>query len=117
MALGAVRIWLIAYDVRDPRRLSRLHRFLSSRASMVQYSVYLFEGSLGQLKQLLGEVETYIESVEDDVRAYPVPDSPQLDTLGRGSLGVDLCLLNGAADLMAFLGAPPVATGLEATSG
>lgn len=105
MALNAARIWLVAYDVRDPRRLGRLHRFLSGQASMVQYSVYLFEGSLGQVKTLMHQLEPYIEPTEDDVRAYPVPATPQLDTLGRGSLGEDICLLNGAAGLLAFLGA------------
>ena len=106
MALDAARIWLIAYDVRDPRRLGRLHRFLSAQATMVQYSVYLFEGSLGALKKLLRELEPYIEATEDDVRAYPVPASPQLDTLGRGSLGEDICVVGGAAGLLAFLAAP-----------
>jgi CRISPR-associated protein Cas2 len=113
MALDAARIWLIAYDVRSPRRLGRLHRFLSAQATMVQYSVYLFEGSLGQLKVLLREIEPFIEASEDDVRAYPVPAKPQLDILGRGSMGEDICLLSGAAGLLAFLAAPRAAASAE----
>lgn len=114
--MSDIRLWLIAYDVRDPGRLGRLHRFISGAASMVQYSVYLFEGQLPKLKKLMQSLETYIEIAEDDLRAYPVPLNPQLDTLGRGTLVEGVCLIGGAVDLLSLLKPPdPVAAVLEIT--
>lgn len=86
MALNQPRAWLIAYDIADKRRLSRLHRFIKRRAVPVQYSVFYFEGSSGQVSRFLGEIETYINVKQDDVRAYPLPHDLKYDTFGRGSL-------------------------------
>ena len=55
MAINAPRGWLITYDITDPKRLVRLHRFLVRRATPVQYSVFHFEGSaalMGRLKDI-----------------------------------------------------------------
>ena len=37
MALNAPRAWLITYDITNPKRLVRLHRFLIKQATPVQY--------------------------------------------------------------------------------
>lgn len=86
MALNEPRAWLIAYDIADKRRLSRLHRRIKSRAMPVQYSVYYFEGSAAQMASFLGEIETWIDVKKDDVRAYPLPSDLKYDSYGRGSL-------------------------------
>jgi len=80
MALTQPKAWLIAYDIADKRRLSRLHRFIKSRAVPVQYSVFYFEGSSAQVGRFLGEIETYINVKQDDVRAYPLPHDLKYDT-------------------------------------
>ena len=36
MAVNAPRAWLITYDITDPKRLARLHRFLVRQATPVQ---------------------------------------------------------------------------------
>ncbi len=84
MAVNASRAWLICYDIRDPKRLGRLHRYVKTFASPVQYSVYYFEGNLARLRRHLKDVEGYVNLKEDDVRAYPIPDRVYLETLGRG---------------------------------
>lgn len=86
MAVNAPRAWLIAYDIRDARRLSRFHRFITKHAQPVQYSVYFFEGSAAQLGRLAREIEARIDCRCDDVRIYQLPAQLQCTTLGRGSL-------------------------------
>ena len=93
MALNERRTWLIAYDIREPRRLNRLHRFIVQHAVMVQYSVYLFEGHGGELSRLLSGIRKLIDQRVDDVRVYPVPDRPEIHTLGRGTLPAETWLV------------------------
>lgn len=94
MALNAPRAWLITYDITCPRRLVRLHRFLCKHALPVQYSVFHYQGSAARLGQLMQQIESRIDSDSDDVRAYPLPEDPQIDLLGRGSLPADSRLLS-----------------------
>lgn len=86
MALNTPRGWLITYDITDPRRLIRLHRFLVRHALPVQYSVFHFEGSAAQMGRLMADIATRIDPATDDVRGYQLPERLSLDTIGRGSL-------------------------------
>lgn len=96
MALNASRAWLIAYDIASPRRLGRLGAFIKKRAVPVQYSVYYFEGSPAQLAGLMKEIGARIDASRDDVRAYPIPDNPEVAALGRrDSVLGDMLLPNG----------------------
>lgn len=96
MAVSERRHWLIAYDVRAPRRLARLHRVVVKSALRVHYSVYLFEGTVTGLRRLLAEIDAEIEPAEDDVRAYQVPSRPDLTLLGRKT-GVSGLTISGSA--------------------
>ena len=58
MALNTPRGWLITYDITNPKRLVRLHRFLVRQATPVQYSVFHFEGSAAQMGRLMADIET-----------------------------------------------------------
>lgn len=106
MAVNAPRAWLVAYDIADERRLSRLHRFLKKHAVPVQYSVFYFEGSSVQLCRLLDDIAKRIDPQEDDVRAYPMPDDPQYYTLGRGSLPLSGALYSGRNEALGGLTLP-----------
>lgn len=64
---------LICYDIRCPRRLGRIHRALQGQAMALQYSVFLFEGSPGQLDRCLAQLERLMDPRHDDIRAYPLP--------------------------------------------
>ena len=92
MALNTPQGWLICYDIANPRRLHRLHRFLVKLATPVQYSVFHFEGTPAAMGQLMLDVETYIDPKNDDVRAYALPRNLSVDTLGKGraSPGIQL---------------------------
>lgn len=86
MALNTPRSWLITYDIANPKRLARLHRFLRKQATPVQYSVFYYEGSAAQMGRLMQQVEGYIKAEADDVRAYQLPERLNIATLGRGTL-------------------------------
>jgi len=97
MALNAPRGWLITYDITQPKRLARLHRFLVKQATPVQYSVFHFEGSAAQMGRLMADIETRIDPKSDDVRAYQLPERLSIDTIGRGSLPGDTFVLSNTS--------------------
>jgi len=103
MALNAPRDWLIGYDIRDPRRLVRLHRFLKDVAAPVQYSVFAMRATPGRIGRLACDIEARIHLKEDDVRIYPVPDDPWLYTIGHQIIEVEGATFAGG-DLLAALG-------------
>lgn len=93
MALNQTRNWLIAYDIRDPRRLVRVHRFLKQQAVPVQYSVFAARGSLADMRQLAAALRAQIDERADDVRIYPIPENPLVHTIGAALLPDDVWLL------------------------
>ncbi|MFB6259759.1 MAG: CRISPR-associated endonuclease Cas2 [Thiohalorhabdaceae bacterium] len=69
----ARKTWhIVAYDVRDPRRLQRVHRFLRKRGLAAQESVFLVKAGNRQLQDLLNGLGGIIDRRRDDVRTYPV---------------------------------------------
>ncbi len=103
MALNTLRGWLITYDITEPRRLIRLHRFLVRQATPVQYSVFHFEGSAAQMGRLMADIARRIDSRTDDVRAYQLPERLNIDILGRGGLPGDTLLLSDASPELQLL--------------
>lgn len=95
------RTWIIAYDIREPRRLVRVHKLLSRRAFPLQYSVFvadLTERDLARLKARLGDL---IDPAVDDVRFYAAPPKAAVSATG-GRLPRDVMLFgDGAAGLAA----------------
>lgn len=80
------RRYLLCYDIADPKRLTRVHRFVSKRAAPLQYSVFIAEMTPFVLDRLLASVAALIKHMEDDVRVYPLPDRIRFATLGRSAL-------------------------------
>lgn len=74
--------WLVCYDIRDPKRLQRLHRYLCHHAAPVQYSVFIGRYAPAELRWLCKGIERIIEPRVDDVRCYPLPDEPCLTQVG-----------------------------------
>lgn len=99
MALNQPRNWLIAYDIADPRRLRRVHRFLSSHAVPVQYSVFATRDTAMKVGQIRKELARIINLAEDDVRIYPVPEPPNLAVWGRKALPEGLRVIDGSSAL------------------
>lgn len=77
---------LICYDIANPRRLGRVHRYLKRHACAVQYSVFLFTGTREQLERCLAQLEKLMEPKEDDIRAYPLPQRGYRLSVGKSTL-------------------------------
>ncbi len=78
--------YLICYDIADPRRLQRVHKFITGFAVPVQYSVFLARMTPAALTEILDGLCNIIEPAWDDVRAYRLPDRPRAVTMGRAIL-------------------------------
>ena len=74
--------WLLAYDIRDPKRLQRVWRCLRQEGVRLQYSVYLLAGSRGHIEQLLAQLQPLIDERVDDVRVYPLSENTRIWGLG-----------------------------------
>lgn len=96
MPAGEPRYHIISYDIGEPARLQRIHRFLKKRAMPIQYSVFLMRGTAAELDCLVGELEDMINPNEDDIRFYTLPRKPEIVTLGQQGLmdGIILCTEN-----------------------
>lgn len=66
--------WLICYDIRDRRRLTRVHRCCCRYAMPLQLSVFAARLSEQRLQNLLEQLEQLIDPDEDDIRVYPIAD-------------------------------------------
>jgi len=108
MAMNQTRHWLICYDIADPRRLGRVHRFIQKHTIPVQYSVYLLQATPRKLKNILDELDTLIDPKRDDIRAYPIPTNPEITLIGEPSLpdGIQLAEKDHLGPLLKALGAP-----------
>lgn len=75
--------YLIAYDIRDPRRLTRVYKLCKRLGLHLQYSVFLVRANPRQIDDLARELETLIHPRRDDIRIYPIPERAQWIHLGR----------------------------------
>ena len=92
MADNTPRLHLICYDITEPRRLARVHRYLVKRAVPLQYSVFLAHGSPRAVGALMAVIDTLIDEGSDDVRCYALPVRLEYVRLGRQMLPVGVTL-------------------------
>jgi CRISPR-associated endonuclease Cas2 len=76
--------YLVAYDIADPKRLSRLHRRLRRDGLAMQKSVFLVQRSQRGIGELMDELDGLIHRREDDLRAYPIPEPGEIWLRGKG---------------------------------
>ncbi len=74
---------LICYDIGEPKRLLKIHRFLKKQAIPVQYSVFYAKLTKAQRSTLINALGTRINEVEDDIRIYPLPKNIEYTQLGK----------------------------------
>lgn len=70
--------FIISYDIRLPKRLRRLQRWLKRYAFALQESVFIFAGTLPAWEQLKCGIQNRIKIAEDDVRVYQLSKSSTL---------------------------------------
>ncbi|MCZ7659386.1 MAG: CRISPR-associated endonuclease Cas1 [Xanthobacteraceae bacterium] len=75
--LTTTRTHLVAYDVRAPRRLARVHRALSGVGHHLQYSVFAVDLDEPGRERLVARLARLVDVNQDDVRVYLVPGEPR----------------------------------------
>ena len=74
--------WLIAYDIKNPKRLAKVGRYINKEAVRLQYSIYMLAGTRRKMDEVSAELEKLINPKEDDVRIYPMGENTRLWGLG-----------------------------------
>jgi len=93
MAIRAPQLFLLAYDIANPKRLVRVHRQVRKRGLALQYSVFLLLDTPSGLDGLLGQLDRIIDGREDDIRVYPLPARLDAEHYGRQFLPEGVRLL------------------------
>lgn len=62
--------FLIAYDIRDPKRLIKVHKAVSRRAFALQYSLFVADLDANGINELKQAISACASKQEDDVRVY-----------------------------------------------
>lgn len=94
MALNETRTWLIAYDISNRNRLLRIHRYLKTVATPVQYSLFVAEECSYGIQRIHLALEQIIDPGNDDVRIYPLPKHIDIHHFGRNLLPEGIMLLS-----------------------
>jgi CRISPR-associated protein Cas2 len=90
MSQHASARWLVTYDIADPKRLTRLFKFLKKQGVPLQYSVFLVEASAVKMSSLVLQMKAMVDGKADDVRAYRLPENLWQVTLGASILPDDI---------------------------
>ncbi len=98
MADSQLGLYLIAYDIANPRRLGKIHRILKKQGLPVQYSVFTLVLKRPRLLRLLERIGQEIEAVEDDVRCYRLSNNTDPVTLGKQYFPDDVMLFTGGVN-------------------
>ncbi|HID00659.1 MAG TPA: CRISPR-associated endonuclease Cas2 [Piscirickettsiaceae bacterium] len=76
--------YLIAYDISNTKRLTKIHKFLKKKGAMpLQKSVFAWVGREEGLNRLIKRLEKIIAADEDDVRIYPIASLQAIDLWGK----------------------------------
>jgi len=75
--------YLIAYDVRDPKRLRQVHYYLRKHALAVQKSVFIVHTDLAQLAVIQDGLRARVLERDDDLRLYAIPGPAALWAAGQ----------------------------------
>ncbi len=76
--------YLICYDIKDPKRLSKVYNLLRGIAIHIQYSVFCYSFEYNELIELKNKLKSLINEKEDDIRIYPLPSKPKVLVFGQG---------------------------------
>ena len=77
------RWYVLAYDVRDPKRLRRTHAHIKKHGISLQKSVFLIHADSKALARLKAGVLARVDKNKDDVRLYPIRHPGVLWAAGR----------------------------------
>jgi CRISPR-associated protein Cas2 len=95
--VGTRATWIVAYDIRDPRRLKKVHARTVADGLRLQYSLYAADLTERERARLRADIAGLIDPGVDDVRFYRVPEPPRGLWLGPKPMTDDLLLLGAPA--------------------
>ena len=78
--------YLIAYDIANPGRLSKVHRKLKNEGLAIQKSLFLVQETESRINKLLDSIASIMALCEDDLRAYPIMHPDKIWTNGPNPL-------------------------------
>lgn len=81
--------YLIAYDVRDPKRLRRVHYALRKQALAVQQSVFIVHTDRAGLDAIERGLRDIADEHSDDLRRYAIPGPGAVWAAGQQGARLD----------------------------
>ena len=72
MASNQATCYVIAYDIPDDRRRTKVHKILSGFGAWTQYSLFECFLSKKELVQLKAKLAKHLNETQDSVRFYPL---------------------------------------------
>ncbi len=100
MAFNQPQLYRVCYDITDPKRLMRIHRFLRNEGLPVQYSVFTAQLTIRELKRVVNGLSLRMDPRTDDARVYPLPSGGERTCLGRQFFPEDVMLIENGVDLL-----------------
>jgi CRISPR-associated protein Cas2 len=100
MSHRKIKRWLLCYDIADPRRLRRIHRYMSGQGWPVQYSVFDLMATPKQLDRIIQTLEEMIDTKQDDIRIYPLHKKPRRVIMGKRLYPEGVMLFDNEIDLL-----------------
>jgi len=82
--------FLIAYDIKNKKRLSKLARYLQKIGIRIEYSVFYVKASKDEMVEIAIKISEIINQ-DDDVRIYEILDYGIV--LGNGIVLDEVCIL------------------------
>lgn len=76
--------YLVCYDIKDEKRLTRVFRFLKQNGVHIQYSVFYCRLTWEELLKLKARLKEIINEKNDDIRIYPLPSDLKVEVMGCG---------------------------------
>ena len=64
--------YLLVYDIRDEKRLQKLHYRIKKEGIVLQHSVFLIHANQKKLNKITTIVKKQTATLADDVRLYPL---------------------------------------------
>ena len=72
MASNQATCYVIAYDIPDDRRRTKVHKILSGFGTWTQYSLFECFLSKKELIQLRAKLAKHLNDTQDSIRFYPL---------------------------------------------
>ncbi len=89
--------YVVAYDIRDARRLAKVHKRTIAVGLRLNYSVYAADLDGRAKAALVADLSRLIDPAVDDVRLYRVPRPPRGAWFGPLPMADDLLLFGSPA--------------------